>query len=80
MRGGRCHRDDRTAVAPGCLCDFSTQLDPWRASTLAWRIRTDNNGLLGARESVDLIFKLGNVLLSLGQGAITRPPRCGDWP
>jgi tripartite-type tricarboxylate transporter receptor subunit TctC len=51
-----------------CLCDLSTQHNPWRASALAWRIRTDDNGLLGALESVDLIFKLGNPLLSLGLG------------
>jgi hypothetical protein len=63
----------------GCLYDLSTQHDPWRASTLACRVRTDDDGLLGALESVDLIFKLGNVLLSLGQGAIATPPRSRDW-
>jgi hypothetical protein len=35
-----------TAVDPGCLCDFRTEHDPWRASVLAWRIRTHDNGLL----------------------------------
>ena len=41
----------------GCLYDLSTQHDPRRASTLAWRIRTGDNGLLGALESVDLLFE-----------------------
>jgi hypothetical protein len=32
---------------------------------------TDDNGLLGALESVDLIFKLGNLLLSIKRSTST---------
>jgi hypothetical protein len=46
----------------------------WRASTLAWRFHTDDNGLLGALEPVDLLFELGDLLLSLGQGTRIRDP------
>jgi hypothetical protein len=38
-----------------------------RASSPAWRAGSDHNGLFGALQPVDLIFKLGNLLLSLGQ-------------
>jgi hypothetical protein len=72
-------------VDAGWLCDLSTQPGLSRASTLAWRIRTDDNGLLGARESVDLIFKLGKCSrwarapspgLRAGHPGFTYAPRC----
>jgi hypothetical protein len=33
-----------------------------------WRTGSDDNGLLGALELVDLTFEFGDLLLSLGQG------------
>jgi hypothetical protein len=57
-----------TAVDIGCLCDLSTEHDPWRASALAWRTGGDDDGLLGALEPINLLFELGDLLLSLGQG------------
>jgi hypothetical protein len=46
-----------------------TQHDPCRASALAWRSGGDDNGLLGALQPVDLLFKLGDPLLALWQPA-----------
>ena len=53
------------------LYGLDAQHDPWRASSLAWRTRSDDNGLLGALEPIDLLFEFGDPLLALGQG--TRP-------
>jgi hypothetical protein len=51
----------------GCLYGLHTQYDPRQAPSLAWRTRTDDNGRLGALESVNLTFEFGDLLLSLGQ-------------
>jgi hypothetical protein len=37
-------------------------------ASLARRIRSDENGLLGALEPIDLFIELGDPLLALGQG------------
>ena len=44
-----------TAVDAGGRHDLGTQHDPWWASTLAWRIGADDDGLLGALEPADLV-------------------------
>jgi hypothetical protein len=41
---------------------------PGRASRFTWCASSDDNGLLGAAEPIDLPFELGDLLLSLGQG------------
>jgi hypothetical protein len=46
---------------------------PRRASSLAWRTRSDDNGLLRALQPINLLFELGDPLLALGQGV--RPIR-----
>jgi class 3 adenylate cyclase len=60
-------RSHATAVA-GCLYGLNAQHDPRRASQLTWPTGCDDNGLLGALEPIDLLFELGDLLLSLGQG------------
>ena len=42
------------------LYSLHTQYDPWRASAFACRAGRDDNGLLGALQPVDLLFKLGD--------------------
>jgi hypothetical protein len=64
------------------LCGLDTQHDPRRASAFAWRTCGHDNGLLGALEPVDLIFKFGDLPLALGQGTwrIRNPIDLGQQP
>jgi hypothetical protein len=50
-------------VDAGGLHDLGTQHDPWWASTLAWRTRADDNGLLGAGHQTSAP---GGLALALG--------------
>jgi hypothetical protein len=68
---GACSRSRRTtastnaAADAGCLYGLNTQHDPFRASSLAWSTRCDDNGLLAALEPIDFLFEFGDPLLAV---------------
>jgi hypothetical protein len=51
------------------LYSLHPQHNPWRAAPLAWRTRSDDDGLLSALQPIDLLFEFGDPLLALRQGA-----------
>jgi hypothetical protein len=54
-------RSTRTGSAPTILTPGEmTQHDPCRASALAWRTGSDDDGLLGALQPLNLLIKLGD--------------------